>query len=350
MTKNAKEEQKNVIMTGKPWIDGIIWGRGSPLSLSRLRLNITYMPAPMVEKILDELDNKYEVEIIKMSSELDGNDDEILPVNNIRVETVYIYISSKEKIFRNLPKRRRERKISVDNDIEFIEGYLQSLMCSMSNNALRIHPTKTVKEDIAKVLTFLRIEFGESAVLLYIKNPTTCSNPILKRYVSYLDKEKSHFDSVEDMQDDTIGIKESICCSDKKLKRKDEVFKKRKLAQISDDELITIVFDTSSRLKRKALEEIRYRKNSESYISEAIKTIYQKKFSNVKDNHILIERRTETEIIGILFEWNKLEILGDLCNKFIHKANRDLAYKYVNTIRKKLNIMENQRFVQKYSL
>lgn len=347
MTKIAKEEQKNIVMTGKPWIDGIIWGRGTPLSLSRLRLNITYMPAPMVEKILDELDDQYKVQIIKRSSELDDNDDDILPLNNIRVETVYIYISSNEKIFRNLPNKRRDRKISVDNDIEFIEGYLQSIMCSMNDNNIRIHPAKTVKEDIAKVLTFLGIEFGETSILFYVKNPMTCSNPILKRYVSYLDKENSHFDSGEDIQDDAVNIKESICCSDKN--RRDEIFKKRQLSQLSDDELVTIVFDKSSRLKWKALEEITFRKNSKSNISEAVQTIYQKKFSNAQDNHMLIDKKTETEIIGILFEWNKLEVLKVLCNKFIHKANRDLAYKYINTIRKRLKIMENKRLVQEYS-
>lgn len=189
MTKDAKEKQNNIVITGKPWIDGIIWGRGSPLSLSKIRLNITYMPAPMIEKVLDELNNQYEVKIVKMLPELDDNEEEILPINDIGTESVFMYVSSNEPIFRNLPKRRGERKISVDNDIEFIEGYLQSIMCSMGKNDLRIHPVKTVKKDISKILTFLQIEFCENTALFYVKNATTCQNPILKRYVSYLDEE-----------------------------------------------------------------------------------------------------------------------------------------------------------------
>jgi hypothetical protein len=189
MTKDAKEKQNNVVITGKSWIDGIIWGRGSPLSLSKIRLNITYMPAPMIEKVLDELNNQYEVKIVKMLPELDDNEEEILPINDIGTESVFMYVSSNEPIFRNLPKRRGERKISVDNDIEFIEGYLQSIMCSMGKNDLRIHPVKTVKKDISKILTFLQIEFCENTALFYVKNATTCQNPILKRYVSYLDEE-----------------------------------------------------------------------------------------------------------------------------------------------------------------
>jgi hypothetical protein len=188
-TKDAKEKQNNIVITGKPWIDGIIWGRGSPLSLSKIRLNITYMPAPMIEKVLDELNNQYEVKIVKMLPELDDNEEEILPINDIGTESVFMYVSSNEPIFRNLPKRRGERKISVDNDIEFIEGYLQSIMCSMGKNDLRIHPVKTVKKDISKILTFLQIEFCENTALFYVKNATTCQNPILKRYVSYLDEE-----------------------------------------------------------------------------------------------------------------------------------------------------------------
>lgn len=188
-TKDAKEKQNNIVITGKPWIDGIIWGRGSPLSLSKIRLNITYMPAPMIEKVLDELNNQYEVKIVKMLPELDDNEEEILPINDIGTESVFMYVSSNEPIFRNLPKRRGERKISVDNDIEFIEGYLQSIMCSMGKNDLRIHPVKTVKKDISKILTFLQIEFCENSALFYVKNATTCQNPILKRYVSYLDEE-----------------------------------------------------------------------------------------------------------------------------------------------------------------
>jgi hypothetical protein len=189
MTKDAKEKQNNVVITGKSWIDEIIWGRGSPLSLSKIRLNITYMPAPMIEKVLDELNNQYEVKIVKMLPELDDNEEEILPINDIGTESVFMYVSSNEPIFRNLPKRRGERKISVDNDIEFIEGYLQSIMCSMGKNDLRIHPVKTVKKDISKILTFLQIEFCENTALFYVKNATTCQNPILKRYVSYLDEE-----------------------------------------------------------------------------------------------------------------------------------------------------------------
>lgn len=189
MTKDAKEKQNNVVITRKSWIDEIIWGRGSPLSLSKIRLNITYMPAPMIEKVLDELNNQYEVKIVKMLPELDDNEEEILPINDIGTESVFMYVSSNEPIFRNLPKRRGERKISVDNDIEFIEGYLQSIMCSMGKNDLRIHPVKTAKKDISKILTFLQIEFCENSALFYVKNATTRSNPILKRYVSYLDEE-----------------------------------------------------------------------------------------------------------------------------------------------------------------
>ena len=168
-TKDAKEKQNNIVITGKPWIDGIIWGRGSPLSLSKIRLNITYMPAPMIEKVLDELNNQYEVKIVKMLPELDDNEEEILPINDIGTESVFMYVSSNEPIFRNLPKRRGERKISVDNDIEFIEGYLQSIMCSMGKNDLRIHPVKTAKKDISKILTFLQIEFCENSALFYVK-------------------------------------------------------------------------------------------------------------------------------------------------------------------------------------
>jgi|GEM_PF-5401526 hypothetical protein len=65
---------------------------------------------------------------------------------------------------------------------------------------------------------------------------------------------------------------------------------------------------------------------------------------------MLIEKRIETEIIGILFEWNKLDILNDLYNTFIRDVNRDLAYKYVRALRRKSNMAENQRIDQKYVL
>jgi hypothetical protein len=349
-TKDAKEKQNNIVITGKPWIDGIIWGRGSPLSLSKIRLNITYMPAPMIEKVLDELNNQYEVKIVKMLPELDDNEEEILPINDIGTESVFMYVSSNEPIFRNLPKRRGERKISVDNDIEFIEGYLQSIMCSMGKNDLRIHPVKTAKKDISKILTFLQIEFCENSALFYVKNATTRSNPILKRYVSYLDEENRYFRSEEEILDEDVRIKESICFSKNRLRRRNRILKKRKLAQLSDDELINMIFDKSNKVKKRALEEIRYRKNSESYISEGIQEIYQKKFPNMQDNHMLIEKRIEAEIIGILFEWDKLEILYDLYRSFIYKSNRDLAYKYVKTLRRKSNMAENQRIDQKCAL
>ena len=58
MAKDTKEDQNNIIMTGKHWIDGVIWGRVSPLSLSRVCINITYIPASMIEKILIDISAK----------------------------------------------------------------------------------------------------------------------------------------------------------------------------------------------------------------------------------------------------------------------------------------------------
>ena len=144
-------EQNNITIIGKPWIDGIIWGRSSPLSLSKIRLNITYMPAPMIEKILNELNNQYEVDIIKMSSECEQENGEIIPLEDDGLETTYMYISSNEPIFRNLPKRRGERKISIENHIDFIEGYLESIMHYISKNEIRIYPVQTTREDILKI-------------------------------------------------------------------------------------------------------------------------------------------------------------------------------------------------------
>lgn len=332
-------EQNNITITGKPWIDGIIWGRSSPLSLSKIRLNITYMPAPMIEKILNELNNQYEIEIIKMSSEFEYNEEEILP-GDIGAETVYMYISSNDPIFRNLPKTRGERKISIENNIEFIEGYLQSIMHSVSRSDLRIYHVQNTKENIVKILKFLQIEFYENPTLFFVKNPMNCTNPVIKRYSAFLDEEENYLRSEEELQDETDRIKESIYFTEHRSKKREEILKKRKLLQFSDDELLKIVFDRSNRLKRSAFEEIRFRKNSQIYISESIRTIYQKRFFNQKKNPISIERRTETEIIGLLFEWNKLEILNDLHDKFIHSVNRDLAYKYVKILRRKLKRLD----------
>lgn len=333
-------EQINITITGKPWIDGIIWGRSSPLSLSKIRLNITYMPAPMIEKILNELNKECEINIIKMSSEFEHDEEEIFPMSDVRAETVFMYISSKDPIFRNLPKKRGERRISIENNIEFIEGYLQSIMHSVSGSDLRIYPVQNTKEDIVKILTFLQIEFYENPTLFYIKNPMNSTNPIIKRYSAFLAEEENYLRSEEEMQDETDRIKESIYFTENRLKKREEILKKRKLLQLSDDELLNIIFDRSNRLKKSALEEIRCRKNSESYISEAIRTIYQKKFFNMQNNLMLIERRTETEIISILFDWNKLEILSDLHETFIHSVNRDLAYKYVKILRRKLKRLD----------
>ncbi len=158
-------EQNNITITGKPWIDGIIWGRSSPLSLSKIRLNITYMPAPMIEKILNELNNQYEIEIIKTSPEYEQENGEITPLVESGLETIYMYISSNEPIFRNLPRTRGERKISIENHIDFIEGYLQSIMHYRSKNELRIYPVQTTREDVSKILTFLQIEFIENSAL-----------------------------------------------------------------------------------------------------------------------------------------------------------------------------------------
>lgn len=324
-------EQNNITITGKPWIDGIIWGRSSPLSLSKIRLNITYMPAPMIEKILNELNNQYEIEIIKMSSEYEQENGEIIPLGETGLETIYMYISSNEPIFRNLPKTRGERKISIENHIDFIEGYLQSIMHYRSKNELRIYPVQTTREDIFKILTFLQIEFIENPALLYIKNPMSNTNPLIKRYLTFIEDEENYFKLEELSQDELESIKESIDFYENRLKKRREILKERKLIELSDDELIKIIFDKSNRLKRGALEEIKYRNNSQDYISEAIRTEY---FHDIIT--LSIERRIETEIIGILFDWNKLEILNDIHDKFIHSVNRDLAYKYVKILRRKL--------------
>lgn len=333
-------EQNNVTITGKPWIDGIIWGRSSPLSLSKIRLNITYMPAPMLEKLLNELNNQYEFEIIKVSSEIEPDDEEILPINDIRAETVYLYISSNDPIFRNLPKTRGERRISIENNIEFLEGYLQSLMHSVSGSDLRIYPVQTTKEDVVNILTFLKIEFNENPTLYYIKNPKNNTNPVIKKYLAFLEEEENYLRSEEELQDETERLKESIYFTENKLKKREEISKKRKLLPFSDDELLKIIFDKSNRSRRTAIEEIKYRKNSQSYISEAIRTIYQKRFFNQINNHKLIEKRIEAEIISLFFEWNKLEILNELHDKFIHSVNRELAYKKVKILRRKLGRLD----------
>lgn len=333
-------EQNNITITGKPWIDGIIWGRSSPLSLSKIRLNITYMPAPMIEKILNELNNQYEIEIIKSSSEYEQENGEIIPLGESGLETIYMYISSNEPIFRNLPKTRGERKISIENHIDFIEGYLESIMHCISKNEIRIYPVQATREDILKILTFLQIEYIENPAILYIKNPMSNLNPIIKRYFAFIEDEENYFKLEELSQDELESIKESIDFSENRLKKRKEILKKRKLIELSDDELIKIIFDKSNRLRRNALEEIRYRTNSQSYISEAIRTIYQNKFHNQVNNLMLIDRRIETEIIGILFDWNKLEILNDMHDKFIHSFNRDLAYKHVKILQKKLRRLD----------
>ncbi|MCX9086452.1 MAG: hypothetical protein OIN90_02680 [Candidatus Methanoperedens sp.] len=328
-------DQNNIAITGKPWIDGIIWGRSSPLSLSKIRLNITYMPAPMIEKILNELNKEYEIDILKTSSEIENDKGEILPISDIGTETVYMYISSNDPIFRNLPRTRGERRISNENNIEFIEGYLQSIMHYRSKNELRIYPVQTTREDILKILIFLQIEFIENPSLLYIKNPMSNTNPIIKRYLTFIEDEENFFKLEELSQDELKSIKESIDFSENRLKKKKELLKKRKLIELSDDELLKIIFDKSNRLKRRALEEIKYRNNSRDNISEAIKTEYLHDVG-----YLSIERRFETEIIGILFDWNKLEILNDIHNKFIHSVNRDLAYKYVKILRRKLGRLD----------
>ncbi len=148
------------------------------------------------------------------------------------------------------------------------------------------------------------------------------TNPIIKRYLTFIEDEEDYFKLEELSQDELENIKESIDFSENRLKKRKEILKKRKLIKLSDDDLLKIIFDKSNRLKKAALEEIRCRKNSQNYIAEAIRTIYQKKFFNLQNNYLLIERRTETEIISLLFEWNKLEILNDLHDTFIHSVNR----------------------------
>jgi hypothetical protein len=328
-------EQNNIVITGKPWIDGIIWGRSSPLSLSKIRLNITYMPAPMIENILNELNKEYEIDIIKMSSELENVEGETLPVSDIGTETVYMYISSNDLIFRNLPRTRGERRISIENNVEFIEGYLQSIMHYRSKNELRIYPVQATREDILKILTFLQIEFIENPALLYIKNPISNTNPIIKRYLTFMEDEENFFKLEELSQDELKSIKESINFSENRLKKRKEILKKRKFIELSDDKLIKIIFDKSNRLKKSAFEELKYRNESRDSIAEAIRMEY---FHDVVN--LSIDRRIETEIIGILFDWKKLEILNDIHNKFIHSVNRDLAYKYVKILRRKLGRLD----------
>lgn len=325
-------EQNNINMTGKPWLDGIIWGRGLPLSLSKIRLNITYLPAPMMEKILNELDNQYEFKIVNLPSAHNTEIDDIVPADRISAETVFLEISSKDPIFRNLPRTRKERKVSIENDVKFLEGYLQSIMHSLSKNDLRIYPVQTTKDDIVKVLEFLQIDFNENPTLYYIKDPMNNDNPVIMKYLAFIEEESNYLKSEEMFQDQTERIKESIFFTEKRLKKKQKILNKRKLQERSNDELLKIIFDKSNRSKRTALDELKYRNEFHVHISEAIRTIYQENISHKKT--FSIHRRIETEIIGVLFEWKELEILNDLQDKFLHNVNKDLAYKYVKLLRK----------------
>lgn len=180
--------QTNISLIGNPWIDGIIWARGIPLSLSKLRINITYMPGPMVERILDGLGNKYDINISSEHEREDGTN------------TIYMNISSESPIFRNIPKIKSNRKVSLENNSDFIEGYLQAIMHSYDGRKdLRIYPVKNTWDDIIDILTTQKIEYVESSLLIYIKDPRNCTNPIITRYRSFFEKEDEYLNEIDEI-------------------------------------------------------------------------------------------------------------------------------------------------------